>query len=168
MPHGLTPLEARELLARLRWPIEQGRVQSERKWALDAGLSPGTIHAMVARLSKPSEGADVQLGTLKRLAEAAHLRPMWLAFGEGSPEPGEPGRADTAPPNAFDVVVMYHARDIPPRWPRDVVEAFRATKGLFAGMTPEEVIRTLDAAADGVQKLIAAGPGSVRRRKTRP
>lgn len=55
---------------------------SARKVSLDAGLSDSLVHKFVT-----GANSSITLETLDKIAKALEVDPVWLAYGEGDPEP---------------------------------------------------------------------------------
>lgn len=71
-----------DIRERIRWAIDQKPELTVRNVSLEAGLSDSALHKFLT-----SQTSDLKLGTVNKLAEALSVDPIWLAYGEGDPEP---------------------------------------------------------------------------------
>lgn len=71
-----------DIRERIRWAIDQKPELTIRNVSLEAGLSDSALHKFLT-----SQTTDLKLGTVTKLAEALGVDPIWLAYGEGDPEP---------------------------------------------------------------------------------
>lgn len=71
-----------DIRERIRWAIDQKPELTVRNVSLEAGLSDSALHKFLT-----SQTTDLKLGTVTKLAEALGVDPIWLAYGEGDPEP---------------------------------------------------------------------------------
>lgn len=71
-----------DIRERIRWAIEQNPELTIRNVSLEAGLSDSALHKFLT-----NQTTDLKLNTVTKLAEALGVDPVWLAYGEGDPEP---------------------------------------------------------------------------------
>lgn len=70
---------------RLRWARER-RLWNPPELAECSGVPVVTI----SRIENDWHWVRPRFATLRKLADALHIEPRWLAYGEGSPEPASP------------------------------------------------------------------------------
>lgn len=70
-----------DIRARIRSIIDENADMTVRSVSLAAGLSDSALHKFLTGATD-----SITLKTVDKLAEALGVDPMWLAYGEGSPE----------------------------------------------------------------------------------
>lgn len=76
---------------RIDWVLASGRTLisgvpvNQSRWGLDAGLSRQQVENTLRRMDRDPK-ADIMVGTLVALADAARVARSWLVLGEGTPD----------------------------------------------------------------------------------
>lgn len=122
------------LAARIEWVLEhrKGRVKNRSQWSLSAGLTRVHVSTLLDRLrAKPD--AEVELGTLAALADAAAVSRAWFAQGIGGPDDST---VFVEQPYRYDSLRLVVEQN-PGRWSGEALAAAKS-KALRADSDPGE------------------------------